>query len=201
MLMAPQWQRRREHNTFLKGVQHELLIHNTFSAWGVSFTSLFQVSYPLPSSFFHFNMAKEFLNQLLRLENSIKFDSGQRCMICLEECGSLSSHTGIIECLMRLPCNHLVGSHCVATWLHDHNTCPVCKVYFSQRGRDPTSSMESRKAMVLMMLAMTIPTTTAKKKTTTTTTTTKPALIGWQETQDGPPTDSASTTQHADSHT
>lgn len=79
--MAPQWQRRREHNTFLKGVQHELLIHNTFSAWGVSFTSLFQVSYPLPSSFFHFNMAKEFLNQLLRLENSIKFDSGQRCMI------------------------------------------------------------------------------------------------------------------------
>lgn len=78
---GPQWRRRREHNAFLKGVQHELLIYNTFSAWRVSSTSLFQVFHPLPSSFFHYNMVKEFLNQLLRLENTIKSDSGQRCMI------------------------------------------------------------------------------------------------------------------------
>ena len=49
---------------------------------------------------------------------------------CHEEVGSLSSETGIIECLIRLPCNHLVGSHCIATWLHDNNTCPVCRREF-----------------------------------------------------------------------
>ena len=50
--------------------------------------------------------------------------------------GSLSSETGIIECLIRLPCSHLIGSHCIATWLHDNNTCPVCRrVFFPAQPR------------------------------------------------------------------
>ena len=57
---------------------------------------------------------------------------------CHEEVGSLSSETGIIECLIRLPCSHLVGSHCIATWLHDNNTCPVCRrEFFPSRSRPP----------------------------------------------------------------
>lgn len=75
-------------------------------------------------------MAKEFLNQTLRIENIVQSDDRQRCMICLEEIGSLSSETGIIECQIRLQCNHLVGSHCIATWLHDNNTCPICRREF-----------------------------------------------------------------------
>ncbi|KAM0804381.1 hypothetical protein BDR22DRAFT_885641 [Usnea florida] len=49
---------------------------------------------------------------------------------CLEECGSLSSETGIIECSIRLPCNHLVGSHCLVTWFHHNNSCPICRREF-----------------------------------------------------------------------
>ena len=75
-------------------------------------------------------MAKVFLDQILKIENSVRSDDRQRCIICLEAIGSLSSETGIIECQIRLPCNHLVGSHCIATWLHDNNTCPVCRRAF-----------------------------------------------------------------------
>ena len=58
---------------------------------------------------------------------------------CHEEVGSLSSETGIIECLIRLPCNHLVGSHCIAIWLHDNNTCPVCRREFFPAQSGPHS--------------------------------------------------------------
>ena len=42
----------------------------------------------------------------------------------------MSSETGIIECPIRLPCTHLVGSYCIAVWLRDNNTCPVCRCEF-----------------------------------------------------------------------
>ena len=42
----------------------------------------------------------------------------------------MSSETGIIECSIRLPCNHLVGSHCLATWFHHNNSCPICRREF-----------------------------------------------------------------------
>ena len=31
---------------------------------------------------------------------------------------------------MRLPCNHTVGSACIAIWLKTNNTCPVCRHEF-----------------------------------------------------------------------
>ena len=43
---------------------------------------------------------------------------------------SLSSKTGIIECLIRHSCNHPVDSNCIATWLHDNNTCLMCRREF-----------------------------------------------------------------------
>ena len=54
----------------------------------------------------------------------------------MEECGSLSSETGIIECSIRLPCDHLAGSHCLATWFHHNNSCPICRrEFFSAKPR------------------------------------------------------------------
>ena len=48
----------------------------------------------------------------------------------------MSSETGIIECSIRLPCDHLVGSHCLATWFHDNNSCPICRrEFFSAKPR------------------------------------------------------------------
>ena len=42
----------------------------------------------------------------------------------------MSSETGIIECSIRLPCDHLVGSHCLVTWFHHNNSCPICRREF-----------------------------------------------------------------------
>ena len=48
----------------------------------------------------------------------------------------MSSETGIIECSIRLPCDHLVGSHCLATWFHHNNSCPICRrEFFSAKPR------------------------------------------------------------------
>ena len=54
----------------------------------------------------------------------------ERCGICLEEYGTLSRGTGTIEVEIRLPCNHTIGSACIAVWLSTNNTCPVCRHEF-----------------------------------------------------------------------
>ena len=51
------------------------------------------------------------------------------CPICYEDM------RGIDGCL--LPCGHAVHSDCIADWLHNHRTCPVC--------RDDVSLPASRK--------------------------------------------------------
>ena len=52
-------------------------------------------------------------------------------MICLEEYGTNNSEGGIIERPVRLPCNHVFGSQCIATWLSPiqgaNNSCPYCR--------------------------------------------------------------------------
>ena len=77
-------------------------------------------------------MAQKFLYQLLRMENRVqnKHDEEERCFICMEEYGTLSRETGAIEVEVRLPCNHCTGSACIATWLKDHNSCPICRREF-----------------------------------------------------------------------
>ena len=78
-------------------------------------------------------MAEAFLNQLLRVENSVQ-NSGESCIICLTECGTLDPRTGVVEWEIRLPCNHTVGSSCIATWLNPtgaaRNSCPLCRFIF-----------------------------------------------------------------------
>ena len=77
-------------------------------------------------------MAQEFLYQLLRTENRVQIipDEEERCSICFEEYGTLSRETGTIEVAMRLPCNHCIGSACIATWLKNRNSCPLCRCEF-----------------------------------------------------------------------
>ena len=79
-------------------------------------------------------MAQEFLDQLLRIENTVQKDDHEviSCMICLEPYGTLNSSTGAIELAVRLPCNHkhIVGTICVARWLRENNSCPLCRATF-----------------------------------------------------------------------
>lgn len=45
-------------------------------------------------------MAEAFLSQLLRVENCVQEPNngsvGERCMICLEKCGTLCERTGVV---------------------------------------------------------------------------------------------------------
>ena len=56
------------------------------------------------------SVAKTFLANILRIENSITSEQSDVCFICHERCGTLSPETGIMELEVRLPCNHTVGS-------------------------------------------------------------------------------------------
>ncbi len=78
-------------------------------------------------------MAEEFLRQLLQVHNRVESDEGQTCVICMESCGTMSQETGLLELAIRLPvCKHVVGSGCIAKWLHTNNNCPFCRyVLFS----------------------------------------------------------------------
>ena len=55
----------------------------------------------------------------------------------------MSSETGIIECSIRLPCDHLVGSHCLATWFHHNNSCPICRREFFSAQPQPRLEHET----------------------------------------------------------
>ena len=55
----------------------------------------------------------------------------------------MSSETGIIECAIRLPCDHLVGSHCLATWFHHNNSCPICRREFFSASPRPRLQFET----------------------------------------------------------
>ncbi|KAF6241394.1 hypothetical protein HO173_000104 [Letharia columbiana] len=81
---------------------------------------------------------QEFLSQLLSTENIVQADGAQEeCMICSEVYGTMSTETGKVERQIRLPCDtkHTVGSDCIAKWLEEHNTCPVCRhEFFPARG-------------------------------------------------------------------
>lgn len=76
-------------------------------------------------------MAETFLNELLQTANSVPSDDQNRdCVICLQETGTMSRDTGLIELQLRLPCRHIVGSGCITTWLRENNSCPLCRREF-----------------------------------------------------------------------
>ena len=74
-------------------------------------------------------MAQAFLSQLLTAENRVESEANAQCSVCLQEYGTLTQ-TGAIECEVRLPCNHRLGSMCAFTWLKSNNTCPLCRKDF-----------------------------------------------------------------------
>ena len=76
-------------------------------------------------------MSKAFLYGLLQKSNIVCLE-GEQCGICMEEYNIPSRETGMSEVAMRLPCNHIIGSACIATWLKDTNTCPICRREFFQ---------------------------------------------------------------------
>ena len=81
-------------------------------------------------------MAEAFLSELLRMQNSVHSE-GESCAVCLEKYGTLSRETGTIEVAIRLPCNHLIGSGCITTWLKENNSCPICRREFFPAQRRP----------------------------------------------------------------
>ena len=75
-------------------------------------------------------MAEAFLRRVLHVHSCVQSDEDQRCIICLELCGTMNDETGLLELAIVLPCNHIVGSGCIAQWLHSNNTCPMCRHVF-----------------------------------------------------------------------
>lgn len=86
-------------------------------------------------------MSQQLLDQIITIGNvvtaslvasllQVRSDSDHSCCICLQEIGTLSPETGIIEHETRLPRSHLIGSACIARWLNSNNTCPVCRQEF-----------------------------------------------------------------------
>ena len=61
-------------------------------------------------------------------------ENGEKCIICLEEYDTLNPTTGNMECQIRLPCNHRIGSSCLVTWLRTGNNCPVWRAVFFGTG-------------------------------------------------------------------
>ena len=49
-------------------------------------------------------------------------------MICQEQYGTVTND-GILEHLVRLPCDHVLGNDCIEKWPYDNdqNTCPYCR--------------------------------------------------------------------------
>ena len=74
-------------------------------------------------------MSESFLHELFQKCNIVHLQGGS-CGICMQDYDTLSRETGTIEVAVCLPCNHIVGSACIATWLKDNNTCPFCRREF-----------------------------------------------------------------------
>ena len=75
-----------------------------------------------------FTMAQAFLRELLQAQNRVRPDEDQKCIICLEDCGTINEETGLSETALRIDaCGHIVGSGCISVWLRANNTCPLCR--------------------------------------------------------------------------
>ena len=49
-------------------------------------------------------------------------DSGDECMICLEELS-----TGLPLGIIRSPCSHFYHYMCILTWIQKSSSCPICR--------------------------------------------------------------------------
>lgn len=77
-------------------------------------------------------MAAAFIGGLPEVDKDA-LEKYEMCCICLEEYGKAVPEIAVVERALRLPCNHVMGSTCLNTWLGGSathsatNTCPVCR--------------------------------------------------------------------------
>ncbi|KAF9692423.1 hypothetical protein EKO04_009658 [Ascochyta lentis] len=56
------------------------------------------------------------------------------CLICTQQfCDSDGCDNEAHEEPVCLPCGHFFGSKCVATWLAEKNSCPMCRAQISEQ--------------------------------------------------------------------
>lgn len=77
---------------------------------------------------------EEYINRLL---NTYETPVQGECAICFEKYNTMNTLTGVIEAGVRLSCGHTIGSACIATWLRDENSCPLCREAFFPRQPGP----------------------------------------------------------------
>lgn len=56
------------------------------------------------------------------------------CCICLQPFGSAASNQGGSEATIQLPCGHVFGEVCMASWARVNNSCPLCRRQVSSFG-------------------------------------------------------------------
>jgi hypothetical protein len=63
----------------------------------------------------------------------LKYTLGDDCLICrmplldVEEDANIANE-GATCCVYKLPCSHSFHGVCLQTWVHNHSTCPACRL-------------------------------------------------------------------------
>lgn len=80
----------------------------------------------LPSS--NSTTAATFLESLPIIKPEDLPESSQICHICQEDFDDPDAEGAEkAEVPVKLPCNHIMGSECLARWCDGHNSCPMCR--------------------------------------------------------------------------
>jgi hypothetical protein len=62
------------------------------------------------------------------------------CIICFEPLTTFSPPTPGAETAVTIKkCGHVFGKQCLARWMREHNTCPVCRVEFFKSSNTTTA--------------------------------------------------------------
>ena len=77
----------------------------------------------LPSS--NSTIAATFLESLPIVKPEDLPENSQTCHICHEDFDDPDAEEA--ELPVKLPCNHIMGSECLARWCNAHNSCPMCR--------------------------------------------------------------------------
>ncbi|KAL9127340.1 MAG: hypothetical protein Q9175_007753 [Cornicularia normoerica] len=71
--------------------------------------------------------AKEILDSLPTVKPDDLPENSQVCHICKELFDDPGAEENT-ELAVKLPCNHIMGSECLARWFEGHDSCPMCRV-------------------------------------------------------------------------
>ena len=79
--------------------------------------------------------ATRFLASRPTLEICNLRENDQECHICIQPFMGAEGN----ELPLKLPCNHVMGSACLTTWLENNNTCPICRTVLFTLYQFPSS--------------------------------------------------------------